>query len=129
MRITEDVLYARFGEALTQAHALLDRSDLSARQRNAALELVAIAQLANRDVRSARQTLGLLYARDPDHRLNVRDTGPNVIAAFDRARESSPAPIDVTLVSSTPDELPSRVAPVIAPPPRPDPPHRVGDGG
>lgn len=104
---------ARFEEALAQARALLDRTDLSATQRNGTLETLAIAQLATRDQRGARETLALLYARDPDHRMLNRDASPAVVAAFDRAREAHPTPVPVTIESASPTALTQRAAPVL----------------
>jgi hypothetical protein len=107
------MLDANFEEALTAARTLLARTDLSAAQRNGALETLATAQLATRDQRGARETLTLLYSRDPDHRMLDRDASPTVIAAFDRARESRPTPTPVTIESAIPAALPARTAPVL----------------
>jgi hypothetical protein len=107
------MLDANFEEALTAARALLARADLSAAQRNGALEALATAQLATRDQRGARETLTLLYSRDPDHRMLDRDASPTVIAAFDRARESRPTPAPVTIESAAPAALAERTAPVL----------------
>lgn len=104
---------ARFDEALAQARALLARDDLDAAQRNATLETLAIGQLATRDARGANVTLTQLYARDPDHRLLDRDASPAVQAAFDRARESHPPPIAVTMENASSEHLPERAAPVL----------------
>ena len=104
---------ARFEEALAQANTLLARSDLDAAHRNATLETLAIAQLATRDASGARATLATLYSRDPEHRMLDRDASPAVQAAFDRARESHPAPVTVTMENASPTRLPERAAPVL----------------
>ncbi len=104
---------ARFEDAVGEARAILALTNLAAAQRNATLESLAIAQLAQRDQRGARETLVLLYSRDPDHRLLDRDASPQVQAAFDRARESHPAPVSVTIERASPERLPQRAAPVL----------------
>ena len=104
---------ARFDEALAEARSLLARTDLSALQRNATLESLAITQLATRDQRGARATLDLLYSRDPEHRMVDRDASPAVQAAFDRARESHPTPLGVTIESAVPASLSERAAPLL----------------
>lgn len=85
--------HARFDEARTRASALLAGDQLSARQRNEVLELLAVAQIAARDEVGARATLSLLYARDPAHRERLRDPGPSVSAAFARARNEGHEPL------------------------------------
>ncbi len=107
------MLDANFSEALTQARAILARTDVSAALRNATLESLATAQLATRDQRGARETLALLYSRDPDHRMLDREASPTVVAAFDRARESHPTPAPVTIESASPAALTARAAPVL----------------
>jgi hypothetical protein len=89
----EHVLFARYPEAIAAARGLLERSDASARQINLALEITAIAQIANRQADAAVQTLARLYVRDPEHRLADPDASPPVIAAFARAREARPEPV------------------------------------
>ncbi|AKF08594.1 hypothetical protein [Sandaracinus amylolyticus] len=116
----ELVLYARYPEAITAGQALLARTDLSATQRNATLELIATAQIANRQPADARQTLATLYARDPGHRLSDPDASPPVISAFARAREARPQPIALGLQHESPGTLARREPPVIE--------LRVGDG-
>lgn len=91
VRIRERLLYARYRDAIVDAYELLDRTDLGARQRNAALELLATAQVADRDEAGARSTLRTLYARDPGHRLTDPDASPPVQSAFARARQT---PVD-----------------------------------
>jgi hypothetical protein len=86
--LSSELVRARFsvtGPAITQ---LLDRDDLSARQRNQALEIRAVTQLALGDP-EAEQTLRLLYVRDPEHRLGNPGLGPAIEAAFARAREGA----------------------------------------
>ncbi|HJL17973.1 MAG TPA: hypothetical protein RMH99_20070 [Sandaracinaceae bacterium LLY-WYZ-13_1] len=95
--IRELIFAARFSDAVGAARAYLDRTDLSAEDRNAGLEVLAIAQIANRQNDEAEQTLRRLYARDPGHRLNDPDASPPVISAFARARESAPDPITVRI--------------------------------
>lgn len=100
--IRELVFEARFADAVGAARAYLDRTDLSAQNRNAALELLAIAQIANRQQSDAAQTLALLYSRDPGHRLTDPDASPPVLSAFARARESHPEPVPVAIDHETP---------------------------
>jgi hypothetical protein len=111
--LREDLLYARYAAAVTGARALLERTDLSAAQRNGALETLAIGQLVTRDQRGARETFTLLFSRDPDHRLGNRDAGPEAQAAFERARDAHSAPIGVTLESTSPTQIEQREPPVI----------------
>ena len=59
------VFNAQFDRAVTSARSLLERPDLDAASRNAVLEVLATAQLANRQRADAAQTLRLLYSRDP----------------------------------------------------------------
>ncbi len=114
--VRELVFRARFADAVRAARTFLDRPDLSAFDRNAGLELLATAQIANRDAADAEQTLLLLYSRDPGHRLADPDASPPVISAFARARESHPPPVPVriehtppTLTTRSPPELVVRV--------------------
>lgn len=100
--VREQILQARFSDAVSAARVLLDEASLSAADRNAALELLAVAQLANRQSRDAEQTLQLLYSRDPGHRLSDPDASPPVLSAFARARESHPDPVPVALEHTTP---------------------------
>lgn len=106
----ELVQRARFAEAVTATRAYLDRTDLSAYDRNSGLELLAVAQIANRDTADAEQTLALLYARDPGHRLTDPDASPPVLGAFARAREARPQPVPVR-VEHTPPQLTERGSP------------------
>ncbi len=96
--IREQILYASYPEAITAATTLLARTDLDARTRNGALELLATAQIASRATEDARRTLATLYGRDPGHRLTDPDASPPVISAFARAREAQPAltPVRIT---------------------------------
>lgn len=98
----ELVFQARFAQAVSAARGILDRADLSAADRNATLELLAIAQLANRQEDDAEQTLALLYSRDPGHRLTDPDASPPVLSAFALAREARPEPVPVRLEHVTP---------------------------
>lgn len=107
--IRERVLAAHFSEAVTMAEELLTRSDLTAEQRNAALEVLAVAQVANRQRDAANETLRTLYSRDPGHRLTDPDASPPVVSAFAQAREAQPEPVTVTLAHETP--TPSRREP------------------
>ena len=100
--VREQVFEARFGEAVTSAGAFLERGDLGATDRNAGLELLAIAQIANRQQAEATRTLRLLFGRDPGHRLTDPDASPPVVSAFARARESHPPQVPVVLAHSPP---------------------------
>jgi hypothetical protein len=111
--VREQILYASYPEAIAAAEAALARSDLDAAHRNTMLELLATAQIANRQTEEARATLTTLYARDPGHRLTDPDASPPVVSAFARARESLPAPVTVTLVHESPGTLAARESPVI----------------
>ena len=95
--VREMILYARYDEAIPALESHLARADLGAVDRNAALELLAIAQVANRSEAGARSTLELLYSRDPDYRLTDPDASPLVQAAFSRARGQAPDPVLVEL--------------------------------
>ena len=77
---------ARYEDAVTAVRRYLAQSGLRARDYDAGLEMLAVAQLALRDERGATQTLATLYGRDPGHRLNDPDPSPVVQAAFARAR-------------------------------------------
>ncbi|MCX7808873.1 MAG: hypothetical protein N2515_09705, partial [Deltaproteobacteria bacterium] len=101
-QIRELILYANYPEAISQARLLLERNDLDARTRNQLLELLAIAQIADRDMQAARETLELLYRRDPGHVLSDPDASPPVIAAFAQAREAQKKPISVRLIHRPP---------------------------
>ncbi|MFO0684621.1 MAG: hypothetical protein U0234_21375 [Sandaracinus sp.] len=111
--IREQVLYASYPEAIEQAQALLARRDLGASERNAGLELLATAQIANQEAEAARETLRLLYSRDPGFRLTDADASPPVISAFARAREAHPEPVRVTIGHSSPGTLAHRESPTI----------------
>lgn len=110
--VRELVLHANYRAALPAARALLERTDLDAVQRNAALETLAVVHLALRDEAQARQALAQLYARDPGHRLTDPDASPVVQSAFARARESA-SPLSV-VVEHEPPVLERRGAPTIA---------------
>lgn len=109
--VREQVLYANYSAAATGAQQLLTRTDLTARQRLAAIELLAIVQIATRN-RAAPQTIAEVFRRDPEHRLSDPDASPTVIAAFQRARGQS-QPIEVTLENQTPERLETREATTI----------------
>lgn len=111
--IREQILYASYPDAIASAEALLSRGDLSAADRNTALELLATAQVANRQSSEAEATLRTLYARDPDYRLSDADASPPTISAFARAREAHPTPVTVTLAHDSPGVLARRESPVI----------------
>ncbi len=100
--IREAIMSARFSEALDGAREYLSRTDLRAADRNAGLELLAIAQIANRQSADAERTLALLYSRDPAHRLSDADASPPVLSAFARARQSRPAQVTVRLEHEPP---------------------------
>lgn len=101
-QVQELVVYARYGEAIERARQLLERTDLSAADRNWALEIIATAQIANRESRAANQTLEQLYQRDPGHRLHDADASPPVLSAFARAREAASTPLEVTVLHDPP---------------------------
>lgn len=111
--IREQILYANYPDAIAAAQLLLADTSLTADDRNAALELLATAQVANRQTDDATATLALLYARDPEHRLTDPDASPPVISAFARAREARPTPVTVTLAHTSPGTLATRESPVI----------------
>lgn len=100
--VREQIMYANYPEAIAGANAMLARTDLDARTRNAALELLATAQIASRATDEARATLSTLYARDPGHRLSDADASPPVISAFARAREAQPTPVIVRIAHRAP---------------------------
>lgn len=100
--IREQVLYASYPEAIRSANTLLARSDLDARTRNGALELLATAQIASRLQDEARATLATLYSRDPGYRLSDPDASPPVVSAFARAREARAPAVTVTLQHRVP---------------------------
>ena len=77
---------AHFDDAAQQAKQLLATPELPASLRNQALELLAIAQIAARKERDARETLRSLFRRDPGYPRQVSDPGPTVDAAFARVR-------------------------------------------
>lgn len=110
--VRELVLHADYRNALVAAQAFLERTDLSAAQRNAGLEASATIHLALRDEGAARQELAELFARDPGHRLSDPDASPVVQSAFARARESS-APVAVA-IEHEPPVLERRASPMIA---------------
>lgn len=101
-QVREQVLYAAYPDAIAAGQALLARTDLDAAQRNAVLELVATAQIANRQTADARATLATLYGRDPDHRLTDPDASPPVVSAFARAREAHPQAVAIALEHAPP---------------------------
>lgn len=111
-QLRDSVNFARYDEALANAQRFLRRTDLAARQRNAALEAVAIVQIATRAEDAARATLEELYRRDPQHRLSDADASPRVQSAFARARDAHPAPVAVRL-EQAPLDLRQREAPVV----------------
>ena len=112
-QLRESVTFARYDEALDTARRCLQRADLGARQRNAALEALATVQIATSAESDARGTLEELYRRDPQHRLSDADASPRVQSAFARARDAHPAPIAVRL-EQAPLDLRPREAPVVA---------------
>ncbi len=105
-------LYARYREALAAVGTYLERTDLTAAQRNVGLEVLVTIHIAMRDQNSARQALEQLYSRDPGHQLTDPDPSPPVLSAFGRARSSPPPPITVELVHAPP-VLTARRPPVL----------------
>jgi hypothetical protein len=112
-RLRESVNFARYDEALASVRSFLARTDLSASQRNAALEALAIVQIATRAETDARATLEQLYRRDPQHRLSDADASPRVQSAFARARDAHPAVLPVRL-EQAPLDLRQRESPLVA---------------
>ncbi len=110
--IRDQILYARYDDAIAAAQSFLQRTDLDARSRAVGLEVLATAHIANRDQAAADQTLRELYRLDPGHRLTDGDASPLVQAAFQRARERLPDTIAVRLVHATPT-LSARESPEI----------------
>lgn len=108
----EQILYARYTEAIESVQGLLEEPSLDAQTRNIALEVLATAHIANRDRQNADRVLAMLYARDPDHRLSDPDASPVVQAAFQRARSRHPTTVDVSL-DHTPPILETRESPMI----------------
>lgn len=108
----ELIQQARFADAVDAARALLESPALSAAERNQALEVMAIAQVADRQRDEAAETLALLYSRDPGHRLSDPNASPPVLSAFAQAREARPEPVSVRLEHSPPT-LTRREAPQV----------------
>ena len=111
--VRESLLYARYEEAVASTRELLARADLTAAQRNDALEAKAIAELALDLSDEAEATLRALYARDPAHRLSDADASPTVQAAFARVRESRPDTLPVRIDHAPPGALANRESPRI----------------
>jgi hypothetical protein len=88
---------AQFAAAEKLLTELLAQSSLAARERNDALELFAIVQIAERKDAKARETLRALLQRDPDHHRRVLDPGPAVDAAFARAKQEPREALQVPL--------------------------------
>lgn len=102
---------ARYEDAITAVRAYLGQPGLRARDYDAGLEMLAVAQLALRDERGATQTLATLYGRDPGHRLSDPDPSPVVQAAFARARAAGGEASAVQVEASDPvDARPAEVA-------------------
>lgn len=93
------------------AEGLLGERDLTAAERNAVLEMLAVIHLALRDEPAAREALDLLYGRDPDHRPTDSEASPVVQTAFARARERA-TPLRVSL-EHTPPMLERRSSPEV----------------
>ncbi|MBX3251702.1 MAG: hypothetical protein KF901_31280 [Myxococcales bacterium] len=110
--IREQILYARYDDAIMAARRFLEREDLGASERALGLEVLAIAHVANRDQQAADATLRELYRRDPGHRLSDGDASPLVQGAFQRARERLPATIDVRMTHEVPT-LAGRESPLV----------------
>jgi hypothetical protein len=111
--VREQVLYASYPEAIAGASAVLARTDITAAQRNTALELLATAQIATQQTADARVTLTTLFSRDPGHRLTDPDASPPVVSAFARAREAHPSPVVADLQHRSPGTLATRESPSI----------------
>src|SRR5687767_12310131 len=91
---------ARFDDAEKLLATLTARPQLSARERNEALEMSAIVAIAERKESRARETLRTLLRRDPAHPRRVVDPGPSVDAAFARAQQAREMPMEVPLQMS-----------------------------
>jgi hypothetical protein len=91
---------ARFDSVEARAKTVLAAPAIAARQRNDALELLAIAQIAARADGAAESTLHELFSRDPEHVSHVRDPGPNVAAMFERVRGQTARALSVPLTLS-----------------------------
>jgi hypothetical protein len=100
---------AHFDDAAQLAKQLLASPELPASLRNQALELLAIAQVAARKEREARDTLRNLYRRDPAYPRQVTDPGPAVDAAFARVRLEGVAPLRVTMRHVVEQDLAKRL--------------------
>ncbi len=98
--IRDELRQAGFRSAAAAVETYLQRTDLSATQRNQALEIDAIVSLARRDEARATRSLTALYGRDPGHRLSDPDASPVVQGAFARAREAA-TPTTVTIESTS----------------------------
>jgi hypothetical protein len=108
--LRQSVERADFQSAAPQLEALLATPGLPARERNLALELSAVIALAARRDTEAQRTLHELYTRDPGHKLGVAELGPQINAAFERAAQSRPATVPLTLTAAlahTPDGRPA----------------------
>ena len=95
--LREMILMARYDEVGEPARQLLERGDLTAPQRIAALEVRALLEIAQRDTQAAEGTIAEIYSRDPGHRLSDPDASPVVIEAFERARADRGAPVPVQM--------------------------------
>ncbi|MEY4512263.1 MAG: hypothetical protein RLZZ450_4385 [Pseudomonadota bacterium] len=100
---------ARFSSVEARTKTLLAEPTLRARERNDALELLAIAQIAARADAAAEGTLRELFARDPEHVSHVRDPGPNVAAMFERIRGQPASALSVPLTVSAVRDAQGRV--------------------
>ncbi|MBN8610500.1 MAG: hypothetical protein J0L92_07950 [Deltaproteobacteria bacterium] len=99
--IREDLRHAGFRSAAAAVDTYLQRTDLTATQRNQALEIDAIVSLARRDEARATRSLSTLYTRDPGHRLSDPDASPVVQGAFARAREAAtPSSVSIETTSA-----------------------------
>ncbi len=92
---------ARFEDAAQLANALLADPSVRAQDRNDALEVLAIVQIAQRNSDRAGETLKLLFDRDPEHPPRVLDPGPAVDAAIARARGAVRSQVTVTMHART----------------------------
>lgn len=113
--LSSELVRARFSRTGPAVEALLARDDLSAHQRNDALEILAVTQVALGQPQ-ADATLRALYGRDPKHRLSNPDLGPEIQAAFSRARERAVPTVRVALGEARIDEDADGGSPVIAVP-------------
>jgi hypothetical protein len=108
--IRELTVRARYADVIQRAQRIIDGAP-NAHDHVAALELLAIAHIANRDA-AAADVLGRLYARDPGHRLSDSNASPRLREEFERARAAAPSPVEIRMEAVT-ERLASRARPTL----------------